>query len=230
MTSDFGAAAGARRRPALLLAALALLAAPAPSFGGAAAATAQESEPLSFRQRAEASRAKGAAGAPVLVYEIADFQCPYCARFARDVFPRLDSAYVRTGKVRWVFVNLPLPSHANAWSAAEAALCAGAVGNRFWAMHDRLFADQEEWAGTADPLPLLTGYARAVGTPIEAFQDCLVRDRVAQIILEDLMAAMSSGVTGTPVFVVNNKAPAITGVKSFEEWKTVLDREIEARR
>ena len=44
-------------------------------------------------QRASRSRAKGVEGAPVLVFEIADFQCPYCAHFATEVYPRLDSAY-----------------------------------------------------------------------------------------------------------------------------------------
>ena len=38
------------------------------------------------------------------------FQCPYCAQFAQDVFPSIDSAYVRTGLVQWVYVNLPLPA------------------------------------------------------------------------------------------------------------------------
>src|SRR5512143_451475 len=71
-------------------------------------------------ERAGMSRAKGEKGAPVTVMEISDFQCPFCGQFAREVYPRLDSAYVKTGKVQWVFVNLPLPNHANSWLAAEA--------------------------------------------------------------------------------------------------------------
>ena len=61
------------------------------------------------------SRSKGSANAPILVYEIADFQCPFCARFAVDAFPDIDSAYIKTGKVQWVFVNLPMPSHTQAY-------------------------------------------------------------------------------------------------------------------
>ena len=101
-------------------------------------------------EAAAMARARGNEGAPVVVFEIADFQCPYCARFAEDVFPRIDSAYVRTGRVQWVYVNLPLPAHREAWGAAEAALCAGAVSGRFWQMHDLLYATQGEWSSAPD--------------------------------------------------------------------------------
>ncbi len=68
------------------------------------------------------ARTKGRADAPVTVYEMADFQCPACRLFAVTVLPALDSEYVRTGKVRWVFINLPLTSiHPNAVAAAEAS-------------------------------------------------------------------------------------------------------------
>jgi len=183
-------------------------------------AAAQETAQERFLKRAAESRAKGAENAPVLVYEIADFQCPFCARFAVDVFPHIDSAYVKTGKVQWVFVNLPMPSHGNAWAASEAALCAGAVSNRFWVMHDRLFVAGQEWVGVGDPGPLMQRYARDAGVPMEAFNACVAQDRVAPLILQDVI--FGSRVTGTPTFVVNNQQ-TVVGVKSFEEWRQILD-------
>ncbi|HRZ10316.1 MAG TPA: thioredoxin domain-containing protein, partial [Gemmatimonadales bacterium] len=65
-----------------------------------------------------AARTKGSASAPVTVYEMSDFQCPYCARFALDIFPTLEAEYIQTGKIRWIFVNFPLPMHPNATPAA----------------------------------------------------------------------------------------------------------------
>src|SRR2546428_6601166 len=67
-----------------------------------------------------AARSKGSATAPVTVYEMADFQCPACRMFTVTVMPAVDSEFIRTGKVRWVFINLPLPSiHPNALAAAQ---------------------------------------------------------------------------------------------------------------
>src|SRR3989449_7615083 len=85
-----------------------------------------------------AARSKGRPGAPVTVYEMSDFQCPYCRAFALATLPLLEREYVTTGKVRFVYINLPLPSlHANATAAAEAALCA-ARQHKFWrAAQDR---------------------------------------------------------------------------------------------
>ena len=93
-----------------------------------------------------ASRAKGSAEAPMTVYEMSDFQCPYCRQFALETFPLLDSLYVETGKVRWVFINFPLTSlHPNAVPAAGMALCAAKQG-AFWPIHDLLYQHQPDWA------------------------------------------------------------------------------------
>lgn len=174
-------------------------------------------------QRAALSRAKGHEAAPVLVYEVADFQCPFCSRFARDVFPKIDSAYVKTGKVQWVFVNLPLPNHPHAWVAAEAALCAGATVNNFWTLHDRLFNSQQEWSASPDAQALFVKYAREAGVSAADFESCIRDDRVAALILQDVIFAASTRVTGTPAFIINNET-RVTGVKTWEEWRDLLEQ------
>jgi protein-disulfide isomerase len=178
-------------------------------------------------KRAAESRAKGSPEAPVLVYEIADFQCPFCARFAQDVFRQIDSAYISPGHVQWVFVNLPMPAHGTAWVAAEAALCAGAVSNRFWIMHDRLYVAGEEWISADDPGAVLARYARESGVTMAGFEACVADDRVAPLILQDVI--FGSRVTGTPTFIVDNQQ-TVVGLKSFDEWREVLDRALRARR
>lgn len=179
-------------------------------------------------ERAAASRAKGREDAPVLIYEISDFQCPYCRRFARDVFPLIDSTYVATGKVQWVFVNLPLPSHPRSWGAAKAALCAGAVADAFWSFRDRLFATQREWVDSSDALRTFVRLAREAGIPVAPFQDCLFMDRVAPLLLEDVLFAATADVTGTPTFIIHPNHNVV-GLKSFEEWQMVIEAALERR-
>jgi protein-disulfide isomerase len=159
--------------------------------------------------------------------EVGDFQCPYCGRFAREVFPKINDAYVRTGKVRWMFINLPLSMHLNAWPAAEAALCAGAVSNRFWPMHDRLFATQDQWSGVDLPGPIFARYAQALGVPAKAYQECVADDRMAPLILKDAAYAGALQITGTPSFVVDQEE-VVVGLKSFDQWKQILDKYIKA--
>jgi protein-disulfide isomerase len=187
---------------------------------------AQEKSPLF--EKASLSRAKGAEDAPLFVYEFADFECSHCAQFATDVFPRIDSAFVRTGKVRWIFVNLPLPSHDKAWIAHEAAVCAGAVSGRFWEMHDRIFENQKEWSEAADPAPVLARWAKDLGVAVQPFAQCTANDRVASLLLQDVIFAATSRVNGTPAFIVNNEQ-SVMGLKSFEEWKAILDPMIKSK-
>lgn len=178
-------------------------------------------------QRALESRTKGAADAAVVVFEIADFQCPYCANFARTVAPQVREKYVDSGKVQWVFVNMPLHTHPLAWHAAEAALCAGVAGDRFWAMHDRLFEEQRSWGRSADPGARFTEYARDLGVPMAAYEACVDEDQVASLILQDVGSAVSAGVDGTPTFIVmkgERVVERLVGVHPLEDWSRILDQ------
>src|SRR5688572_32637102 len=106
-----------------------------------------------------AARAKGSPGAPITVYEMSDFQCPFCKRHAEQFFPTLEKEYILTGKVRWIFINLPLVSlHPNAVPAAEFAMCAARHG-KFWPAHDLLFRLQPSWAPLKNPASFLLGLA-----------------------------------------------------------------------
>ena len=119
------------------------------------------------------TRTKGSAKAPVTVYEMSDFQCPFCRRHATEVFPILEREYVQTGRVRWVFVNLPLTSlHPNAVPAAELAMCAARAG-KFWPVHDLLFQHQQAWAPLANPRPFFLSLADSAGIPRAGIESCL---------------------------------------------------------
>ncbi|HUG39610.1 MAG TPA: thioredoxin domain-containing protein [Longimicrobiales bacterium] len=213
------------------LRALALAALAAPLLAAAPGALAAQAAPApagpdAIIQRALESRTKGNADAAVVVFEIADFQCPYCATFSRTVAPAVDEKYVDTGKVQWVFVNMPLHTHPLAWHAAEAALCAGVAGDKFWAMHDRLFEEQQAWGRAADPGARFAEYARALGVPMAEYGTCVDQDQVASLILQDVGSAVSARVDGTPTFIImkgQQVVQRLVGVQSPEEWSRILD-------
>lgn len=177
---------------------------------------------LRLEERAARNRVKGSGNAAITVYEFADFQCPYCAQFTREVFPRIDSAYIRPGKVQWIFVNLPLPNHAYAWAAAESAMCAGGAGEKFWPMHDLLYERQSQWAQSPNAHALFANYAREIAVDTVAYQKCVDEDRVAALIVRDVLMSASMRPTGTPAFSING-AQAFSGLRSFEEWQQMLE-------
>jgi protein-disulfide isomerase len=170
------------------------------------------------------SRAKGSETATVHVYELADFQCPFCGKFAMELMGKIDSAFIKTGRVQWVYVNMPLPMHQNAWVAAEAALCAGAT-NKFWPMHDKLYKNQAEWSVSQDPAPMFARYAKEAGVAAEPFTSCIANDRVATLIVNDVMFGASARINGTPTFIINDEEQVV-GMKTFDEWKEILEAAI----
>src|SRR2546428_1024378 len=157
--------------------------------------SAQNEDPL-------AARSKGASSAPVTVYEMADFQCPACRLFSVTVLPILEREYVQTGKVRWVFINLPLTSlHPNAIAAAEVAMCAAPQG-RFWPTHDALYHQQDDLAKLAKPRPALVRIAQRAGV---GRAEVLARLRGRSVRKEIELArqrASRSGAHATPSFYI----------------------------
>lgn len=189
-----------------------------------ASASASAANPDSLLAQADRGRAKGADSAQVTIIEVSDFQCPYCRDFATNTYARVDSAYVRTGKARLIYINLPLSTHQQAFSAAEAAMCAGAQG-KFWPMHDRLFATQRQWSGQADAGARFERLAQALQLDMAAYRDCTANDRVASIIVNDAMQAAQAGINGTPAFILNSPAGqrALSGAVPFEQFAQEMD-------
>jgi protein-disulfide isomerase len=169
---------------------------------------------------------KGERTAKLTLVEFSDYQCPFCARYVRDTYPQIHKEYVETGKLRYVFLDLPLESiHKLAFKAAEAANCAGEQG-KYWEMHDRLFENQkalEPW----------TAHAEAVGLDVAAFETCLASGRQADEIRRDMAEARKAGITGTPGFFLAYTDPkssavrtvaSLKGAQPFAAFKAEIDR------
>lgn len=167
------------------------------------------------------ARSKGAATAPIVVYEMSDFQCPFCRRHAVEIFPTLEEEYVRTGKVRWVFINYPLTSiHANAVAAASFAMCA-AKQNKFWPAHDLLFLHQETWGPLKNPAPFLMTLADSLKLAKPPITSCLQKQETVAQIKSDAEGAVKSGAQSTPTFYV--EGALIVGAQPPQLFRIVLD-------
>src|SRR6185295_11519853 len=168
-----------------------------------------------------AGRVRGSTTAPVTVYEMSDFQCPYCRNFALNTFPALDSAYVATGKVRWAFINFPLGSiHPNAVSAAEVAVCAAEQG-AFWRMHDLLYQHQETWAPLKEPAAFLLSLADSAGISRPALLACVRSPGTEEAVRADAQGAERSGASSTPTFYV--EGGLLVGAQPLAVFRQVLD-------
>jgi len=169
---------------------------------------------------------KGKAAARVAIVEYSDFDCPYCARYATEIYPLLDLAYIRTGKVKYFFRDLPGSEHPNALLKAQAARCAGDQ-NKYWAAHDRLFKDQIPF----DP-PGLPRFTRALGLDRKRFDACISKAAHLDAIRRGVLEARRMRVYGTPAFIIGtlsedgsvlSASKVFLGAESYETFRTILD-------
>lgn len=168
-----------------------------------------------------AARSKGRPDAPITLYEMSDFQCPYCRAFALGTMPQLEQEYITTGKVRLVYINLPLTSmHPNAQAAAQVALCA-ARQDRFWAMHDLLFRHQDEWAKLAKPAGALLALGDSARLDHAALNACATANATAAEVDADAARARRAGAVSTPTFYI--EGGLLEGAAPVTVFRAVLD-------
>ncbi|HEX9563872.1 MAG TPA: DsbA family protein [Gemmatimonadaceae bacterium] len=163
---------------------------------------------------------KGGASARVFIVEFGDFGCSYCARFAAETYPRIDSAYIAKGAVRWKMIPYVTGMFRNSREVAEAAECAGEQG-AFFEMHDLLFARRKEWMASANIRALVAKYAAELKLNPAAFARCGMNPAIGARIRRNDALAASLQIRGTPTFFVNGRI--VPGAIPFDLFQQVID-------
>jgi protein-disulfide isomerase len=173
-----------------------------------------------------ADRILGNPQAPVKLVEYADIDSVYSKQF-QATMEQLMSEYAAGGKVAWVYRHFPLlDQHAAAASHAEAAECAGFLGDddAFWRFIDAIQAAAP--GETQFPVDGYPAIASQLGLPQVDFQTCLENGRFTKKVYEDSTNALEVGAEGAPftVVMIDGQEPVgIQGSLSYEDMKRVID-------
>ncbi len=159
-------------------------------------------------------RVLGDPNAPVTLVEWADYQCPFCAIFNSNMMPQLIEEYVKTGKVKVEFRDLPFLDSASGYGesdmAAEAAACAADQG-KFWEMHDTIFVNHNGENEGAYSKERLTEMASLIGLDMDKFNTCF-KDRTHKDEVAAMQAeAVGAGISSTPTIIINGTRIQYTG-------------------
>ena len=189
--------------------------APAPTPTPAPTAVVEAAVGAAHGSSMDASPLKGPAAAKVTIFEISDFQCPFCSR-GKAVVDEIVKNY--PNDVAVVFKHNPLGFHDRAMPTALASMAAHRQG-KFWEMHDKLFDNQQN-LGDAD----IEKYATELGLDLAKFKTDLADAGLKAQIENEQKAAVALGQGGTPAFFINGNV--LVGAQPFEEFKKVIDSEI----
>jgi protein-disulfide isomerase len=159
--------------------------------------------------------ALGPANASVTITEFASMTCPHCAAFNEAVFPKIKSAYIDTGKVRYVFREFPLDIKAAAGSMLARCIAKDDAG-KYFAVVDMLFRQQSDWV-MKNTTETLTRIGKQAGLSQQGVEDCLKDQALLDKIAADQKYASEVlKVDSTPTFFINGEK--IKGETSFEEF------------
>ncbi|WP_213738245.1 DsbA family protein [Bradyrhizobium sp. dw_411] len=159
--------------------------------------------------------ALGPADAPITITEFASMTCPHCAAFNADVFPKIKSTYIDTGKIRYVFREFPLDIKAAAGSMLSRCIAKDDAG-KYFAVTDMLFKQQGDWV-MKNTTETLTRIGKQAGLSQQAVDDCLKDQTLLdKIVADQKFANEVLKVNSTPTFFLNGEM--IKGETSFEEF------------
>jgi protein-disulfide isomerase len=177
-----------------------------------------EPEPPTQAISADDDPSRGLATAPVTIVEFTDFQCPSCAAM-HPVLEEVLKSY--SNNVKLVVRDFPLPMHANARKAAEAANAAHAQG-KFFEYAALLFKRQD----ALDVLSLKK-YASELGLDRARFDAALDGGTFAAEVKRDIVDGQMYGIDSTPTIFVNG---VFLKSLSPEDLRAAIDRALGATR
>lgn len=161
---------------------------------------------------------QGSKDAKVEIVEFSDFQCPACGAEEPEV------AKVRDfygDKIAFYYRHFPLDNvHPFALPAAKAAEAAGKQ-NKFWEMHDAIFANQKNL--NKDIFKKLAG---DLGLDVAKFEADSASQEIADRVNRDKNDAIGKKVNSTPTFFINGQKLEGGGI-SFEEWQKIIEPKLQ---
>jgi protein-disulfide isomerase len=170
--------------------------------------------------------AKGSPNAKVMIVEVSDYHCPFCRRHMQQTAPQLETNFIATGKVRYVFIDYPIEQlHPDAFKAHEAANCAGDE-NKYWEMHAKLFAEP------AREVPQLVKQAESLGLDGAAFRKCLEGGKYSTPVRQSVARMQQLGVDSTPTFLLGMTPTGdqpmkvlkiVKGAVPYQQFKAVIE-------
>jgi protein-disulfide isomerase len=166
--------------------------------------------------------ALGPKDAAVTITEFASMTCPHCAAFNAEVFPKIKSTYIDTGKIRYIFREFPLDIKAAAGSMLARCIAKDDAA-KYFAVVDILFRQQVQWAYQGSTTDGLGRIGKQAGLSQDQVDTCLKDQALLDKIAADQKyAADILKVNSTPTFFVNGDV--IKGEASFD----VFDEKIKS--
>ena len=168
----------------------------------------------------------GQSDAPVEVVEYASYTCPHCANFHDEVFARLKTDYIDTGKVKFVFREVYFDKF-GLW-ASMVARCGGP--EKYFGISDMIFETQRDWLapGGDNPNGIVENLRKIglkAGIDAGALDLCLKDSDMAKAMVAAYQEhAKADKIEGTPTFIINGQS--YSGEMPYADFAKIIDEKL----
>ncbi len=156
--------------------------------------------------------------APVKIIEFSDAQCFYCKKFYMESFKKIKDEYIDKGLAVFYYRDFAFLGPESI-QASLASKCAREQ-EKFWEYIDILFENQSVGFNKEN----LIKFAERLNLDKEKFEKCINEGKYMDEIQEDIKAAQTLGVRGTPYFIINNDI--VEGAYPYEYIKQIIEKYI----
>jgi len=171
---------------------------------------------------------KGIKKTPIVFVQFADFDCPFCAEFSKEILPLIEKNYIQTGKIKFVFRDFPMEGLAsNSLRVHVAAQCAYEQG-KFWEFHNLAFTNQPQWSSHTTT-EMLKEFTTNLGLDQDKFDACLESDDAINEVNGDYLDGIEYGATHSPTFFIGNDKTGyakLDGIHPYVTFKNTIEQQL----
>ncbi len=187
-----------------------------PAFAADATQTPEADSPFGVRSL-------GKSTAPATIIEYFSLTCPHCAYFATHALPKIVPAFIKTGKLYYIFRDFPL----DAVALMAAQVARSLPPHEYYPFTSALLASQDHWAYNPDLKTkkqyqdALFRYAALAGMDRAAFDAAIANAKLRTFILnEQKRAETKYHVNATPTFILDGRKHE--GAMDFRQFSKMI--------
>ena len=159
---------------------------------------------------------RGTKGAPIVLVEYSDFECPFCSRGFKTVQQLLKSY---EGQIQFIYKHLPLSFHPQAMIASKYYEAMRIQSHdKAIKFHDAIYENQKKLQNGEKFLKAL---AKKLGANMSKLAKDVKSDAVAKRVKEDMAEAAKYNFQGTPGFLLNGVP--VKGAYPYSHFENIIN-------
>lgn len=154
----------------------------------------------------------------VKVFMYSSYNCSFCRKFLKEVFPHIQDSFINTGIIKFNIKLIDVVGDSQMLNAIKTAVCINMYGN-FDKLNELLLFEPssvytEEFYSVTNELVNKNDF----------FAECMLGGRADRYLVNNLVNFKSNNLKGTPTFIINNRI--YNGYKSYSFFEEVVKKQL----